>query len=311
MSSVKSVLVTGAGGYVGSVLCRQLLEQGYAVRALDNLYKGNVDALIPLARWKQFEFIKGDVLDYQTIGRAVDGVDAIVALAALVGYPACAKNEYLAFGVNVEGTLRTLQAKKPHQKFILASTGSVYGKIAEDCTEDTTPNPLTVYGKTKLEAEQYTKLFANTLIYRFATGYGVSPCMRVNLLMNDFVKQAMTSRCLTVFEPDARRTFIHVEDMADAFIFGLKNFDHLSHQVYNVGSDAGNLTKREIAEFIKAKYGTVVNYEEFAKDLDARDYKVDYSRIAAEGWQPSRKPLDEVEELVKVCEMLRPDTNYA
>jgi nucleoside-diphosphate-sugar epimerase len=179
------------------------------------------------------------------------------------------------------------------------------------CTEDSPLNAVSLYGDTKKVAEIAVRDEPNTISYRFATGFGVSPCMRVNLLVNDFTHQAMTNKCLNIFQADFRRTFIHVRDMSRAFIFGLKNYSRMSHNIYNVGANNLNWTKRELAEYIAGKTGAFVNYAETGKDLDQRDYEVDYSRIKNNGFGCSVTMEQGIDELMKVVPLLQIRHQYA
>ena len=158
---------------------------------------------------------------------------------------------------------------------------------------------------TKKVAEIAVREQPNTVSYRFATGFGVSPCMRVNLLVNDFTHQAMTNKCLNIFQADFRRTFVHVRDMTRAFMFGINNYKKMSHNVYNVGDNNLNWTKRELAEYIAGKTGSFVNYAETGQDLDQRDYEVDYSRIQNEGFKCSVSMETGIDELMKVTPLLQ------
>ena len=181
------ILVTGGGGYVGNVLCRDLLNLGYNVRCLDNFHKGQCDALIGLVQDYNFEFMHGDVVNVNDVVKALDGVDGIIHLASIVGFPACAKQPSLATSVNIDGSLNILEHRNESIPLIFASTGSVYGKVDGVCTEESPLRAVSLYGETKKAAEMEIRSAPNTISYRFATGFGVSPCMRVNLLVNDFV----------------------------------------------------------------------------------------------------------------------------
>ena len=299
------VLVTGGGGYVGNVLCRDLLSLGYEVRCMDNFHKGQCDALIGLASSSYFEFMYGDVTNISHVKKALEGVEAIIHLAAIVGFPACDAQPSLATAVNVDGTRNILEFRDPEVPLVFASTGSVYGKVEGICTEGSPLNSVSLYGDTKKVAEIAVRDEPNTVSYRFATGFGVSPCMRVNLLVNDFTHQAMTNKCLNIFQADFRRTFIHVRDMSRAFIFGINNYKKMSYSVYNVGDNDLNWTKRELAEYIAEKTGAFVNYAETGKDLDQRDYEVDYSKIQSERFKCATSMEDGIDELMKVTPLLQ------
>lgn len=303
------VLVTGCGGYVGNVLCRDLLAKGYYVRGVDNFYKGHCDQIIELVPKKNFEFMYGDVTNDDHLEQMVKGMDAVIHLAAIVGFPECKKSPILAKAVNVDGTKGLLHHMED-KPFVFASTGSVYGAVEETCTEDTPLNAVSLYGETKREAELAVTARGNSVAFRFATGFGVSPNMRVNLLVNDLVYQAVTQRALNVFEATARRTFIHVRDMSRAFIFGLENLDRLKHQVYNCGANHLNWTKRELVEHIKKLTGAAVSYNETHTDLDKRDYEVDYSRLNAEGFYCNVSMQEGIDELIKVAPILQINHQY-
>ena len=305
------ILVTGGGGYVGNVLCRDLLTRGYKVRCVDNFHKGQCDALIELITYPNFEFVHGDVTNIEDVKQMVDGVDGIVHLAAIVGFPQCAKQPSLAKAVNVDGTKNILKYRNEDTPLIFASTGSVYGAVEGTCTEESPLNTISLYGETKRDAEFMVREASNTVSYRFATGFGVSPCMRVNLLVNDFVYQATLNKCLNIFQADFRRTFIHVRDMSRAFIFGLENYNQMKHKVYNAGANTLNWTKRELAEHVSELTDAVVNYAETGKDLDQRDYEVDYSKLLDEGFKCKVSMKKGIDELLKVIPLLQIRHQYA
>lgn len=296
---MSKVLVTGGAGYVGQVLCRELLERGDEVVCFDNLSKSQDESFVGLLGEENFTFVMGNVVNQNDWKKLtyMQPFDTIYHLAAIVGVPACNRDTELAYKVNFEGTVNTLKNRNG-ARVVFASTGSVYGKVEDICREDSPTNPLSVYGQSKLDAETAVLMEENTVALRFATGFGVSPCMRVNLLVNDLCYQAVQNRCLTIFQADAYRTFIHVKDMASAFIWAAEK---AQQRVYNVGSNHSNWTKRELAEYIKGQTGCVVNYEEFSKDPDQRDYKVDYSKILSEGWEAKITIQEGIEKLLKVC----------
>jgi nucleoside-diphosphate-sugar epimerase len=212
---MSKVLITGGAGYVGSVLCGILLDKGHTVRVMDNLHKGNADSLVPYCLNPNFSFFRGDVTHKDELKRAMGDVEYIVHLAAIVGFPDCARAPGLAKVVNIDGTENVLRCKQKGVKLLFASTGSVYGKVEGICTENSPLNAVSLYGLTKIQAENMVLAEEDTVAFRFATGFGVSPSMRVNLLVNDLVYQAVKMKSLTIFQADFRRTFIHVRDMAN------------------------------------------------------------------------------------------------
>lgn len=310
------IAVTGAAGYVGNVVCRDLLEKGYKVKAIDNFHKGHADALLSLVNNQQFEFYKGDVTCLDQMESLLSDVDGIIHLAAIVGFPACDAQPALASAVNCEGTKNVLLAAVKHVPscpLVYASTGSVYGAVDGICTEESPKNTKTLYGITKLMAEEYVMSYPNTVSLRFATGFGCSPCMRVNLLVNDLVYQAVTNGVLNVFEGNANRTFIHVRDMSRAIILSLEklmNYD-LSHKVYNVGDNNMNITKIGLANLISEITGCKVFTSEFGKDKDCRDYIVDYSKINSEGFNCTISITEGIKELIKTSSILQMRNPYA
>ena len=306
----KTITVVGAGGYVGNALCRMLLDNFYSVRAYDNFHKGHCDSLISLSSSPRFHFEYGDVTNEDHVKQMVKDVDGIVNLAAIVGFPACSRCPSLAEITNVEGT-RLLLKHKNDIPLVFASTGSVYGKVEDVCTEESPKNTNTIYGLTKWKAEQLVSEANNTVSFRFATGFGVSANMRVNLLVNDLVYQAIRNRSMCIFEADARRTFIHVRDMARAFIFGLENIGKLEHKVYNAGDDKLNWTKRELCNYICEKTGAYVSYIDFAKDLDCRDYEVSYQKLNKAGFRCNIGMEEGIDELLRVVPLLQDRNPYA
>tara|TARA_R110000751_G_scaffold62843_5_gene130155 strand:+ start:438 stop:1373 length:936 start_codon:yes stop_codon:yes gene_type:complete len=308
------ILVTGGGGYVGNVLCRHLLDKGYKVVCFDNFHKGQCDAIIPLAINPNFEFKYGDVTVAEQLNKAVEDCDAIIHLAAIVGFPACKAQPALADAVNVNGAMNVINARNLISKdipIVYASTGSVYGKVEGVCEEESPLNAVSQYGINKRVAEQMMLEEDNTVSFRFATGFGVSPCMRVNLLVNDFVYQAVTNGILTIFQADFRRTFVHVRDMAKAFTMGFEKMGGWNHKVYNCGANHLNWTKRELAEHVKEQTGCFVHYEEIGTDADQRDYEVDYNKLESEGFSCDVDIKTGIKELIKVVPILQIRHQYS
>lgn len=302
---MKKVLVTGAGGYLGTTLINLLLQKNFQVRAIDNFHKGTCDALIPFVQNPNFEFGFADITNSEDVKKSLDDMDAVVHMAAIVGFPACSRNPELAKMVNIDGTENIVNWKHPEIPLILTSTGSVYGALGELCKEDSPTNPPSLYGQTKLEAEKMVLESENGLVHRYATAFGVGfNSTRVNLLVNTLVYEAMINRVITVFEADFKRTFVHCRDIASAILFSLENFSQLKHRVYNVGNSDLNWTKRQLAKYIRSKIDCLVTYAETGKDMDVRNYAVSYDRIEAEGWRPTVSMEQGIDELIKVTPML-------
>ncbi len=300
----KNILVTGGAGYVGTTLVSELLNQGYMVRALDNLRFGGT-GLMPFFSNKNFEFVRGDVRDQKIVNDAAKGMDAIVHLAAIVGFPACRKDPELARDINVNGTKNVVAAAAGKIPVLFASTGSNYGKMLEDvCTETTPLNPLTDYSKQKVEAEKVIEGNKEFIIYRFATAFGVSPRMRLDLLPNDFSYRAVRDRSLIVYEKHFMRTFIHVRDMAKSFVFALEHYDKMRGEVYNVGDNNMNYSKEAICNMIRSKVDFYLHFADVGHDLDQRDYIVSYDKIHTVGFHTSISMDDGIDELVKVSHVL-------
>lgn len=279
------ILVTGGAGYVGSILTPLLLDKGYLVRVVDSLIY-NQNTLFPCFINDNFEFLKGDVRDEELMPGAIKDVNFIIHLAAIVGEPACRKDLKLCYSVNSSGTELINKLRSAEQKIIFTSTGSVYGKVKGICTEESPLNPLTSdYSKSKLSAEKLIAQKGNYIIYRFATGFGLSPRLRLDLLINDFVYRAIKDKVNILYEADAKRTFIHVRDMARSLIFAVENFENMKNQAYNVGSEKLNITKRELAEKIKGKVDYYLDFAEFGEDRDLRDYEVSYQKIRSKGFE--------------------------
>ena len=273
------VLVTGGAGYVGCVLVERLLGEGHAVTVFDNLMFGG-RGLLPYFARPNFSFVRGDIRDREGLARVVRDADLIIHLAAIVGYPACKKDPRLAEEVNIGGTENLLAVRAPSQGIIYASTGSNYGAYTGAlCTEETPLNPLTLYGISKTKAERAILDSGNAMGFRFATAFGSSPRMRLDLLINDFTYRALRERNLIIYEKDFKRTFIHVRDMADAFAFAIKNFDKMKDDVFNAGSEEMNFSKEDIALKIQQKIPFYLHFADVGKDEDQRNYEVSYEKI--------------------------------
>lgn len=298
------ILVTGGAGYVGTTLVPQLLKKKYEVTVFDNLMFGG-DYILPFFRFPNFHFVEGDIRDENAVWNVCKDADVIIHLAAIVGYPACRKEPELAKSVNVDGTRNIIKVTSKNQLIIYASTGSNYGAVEEICTEETPLNPLSLYGQTKTLAEKMLMDDRTTIGYRFATAFGVSPRMRLDLLINDFTYKAITQGYIVVYESHFMRTFIHVQDMARAFLFAIENQDKMKNQIYNVGSEKMNRSKKDICEMIKPHVNFYVHYADIGEDQDKRNYVVSYKKINSLGFDTTISIDDGIKELTKALRVIK------
>jgi nucleoside-diphosphate-sugar epimerase len=305
-------LVTGGAGYVGSVVVDELLASGRSVRVLDVLAHGSVPSLLlPWGR-AQFEFLKGDVRDDEVVGNALEGVDEIVHLAAVVGDPACAREPELAQEVNVEATQRLLEAAEAAgvSRLVFASTCSNYGKMTDSdvlATEEWDLRPVSLYAETKVHAERAVlerakPSFATTCL-RFATVYGTSPRMRFDLTVNEFTRDVVLTGDLVVYGEQFWRPYIHSRDAARAVRTVLDaTVEKASGQVYNAGNTGENYRKLDLVELLKERVPTA-DVQFVKKDEDPRDYRVSFERIERElGYRTQHtvpQGIDEVSGLLK------------
>ncbi len=298
------VLVTGGAGYVGTVLVSALLQEGHQVRVLDRLDAGGHGLLGCVGR-PGFSFIYGDVGDETVLGPALREAEAVVHLAAIVGYPACQRRPAEAIATNVNAIKLLLELRNTGQRLVLASTGSVYGTVADGtCTEETPCSPITLYGITKAEAEKQTRAAGNQVIFRYATAFGPSPRMRFDLLPNHFVQRAVCDGKLAIYQGGFRRTFIHVRDMARSINFALSDWPRISDEIYNVGHESLNVTKARLAQLIRGHVSYQLEVDEFAADLDQRDYEVSYEKIRLKGFTIEHGLDHGIAELIEVARLI-------
>ncbi len=305
------IVVTGGAGYVGSVLVPHLLTQGYRVHVVDNLRFGG-EGMLGNFIHPNFTFAVADVTDAAAMKRELAGADAVVHLATLVGYPACKKWPDEARATNVQGTQNVLDALRPETKLINFSTGSNYGEVVGVCDEDTPLNPLSLYGETKTEAEARCMKRPNTVALRFATAFGLSPRLRLDLMINDFTYQALVNRYLLVYERRFRRTFIHVRDMARVVPHLLRNWDAARDRVFNVGQETMNYTKEDIVRLLQSKMDFHLHFADVGTDEDKRDYEVSYARIRGIGFSTEidiHKGMDELIRGLRVVRIRNPYSN--
>ena len=307
----KRILVTGGAGYVGTALLPKLLEAGHEVTVFDNLMQGG-NQLLSFFRNKNFHFVNGDVTIKKDIEAAVKDKDVIIHLAAIVGFPACKNNPELATNVNVGGTRNIIEATTPEQVILYGSTGSNYGKVTDVCTEESPLNPLSLYGETKTEAEHMLMERGNVIAYRFATAFGVSPRLRLDLLINDFTNKCLRDGYLVVYEKHFMRTFIHVSDMANAFMLAVNNLDVMVNNVYNIGDDSMNYSKEAVCRMVADKTGGFIHFEEIGEDADKRNYIVSYDKIKALGFNTEvtiEEGIDEIIKALNVADFINPYVN--
>lgn len=295
------ILVTGAAGYLGSVLVPALLKEGYEVVALDN-FMYNQSSLLDCCHHEKLAIIRGDTRDKALLTRLMKDADAIFPLACLTGAPLCAKDPVGAQTILLDAVKMILDLRSKGQWIIFPTTNSGYG-VGEKgihCTEQTPLRPVSLYGKLKVEAEQAILERQEAITLRLATAFGVSPRMRLDLLVNDFVYRALYDRFVVLFEAHFKRNYIHVRDVAKAFIHSLKNFEKMKNEPYNVGLSDANLSKLELCQEIKKHVPEFYFVEAtIGEDPDKRDYIVSNAKIEKTGFKPDVSLTAGIKELVK------------
>jgi len=301
------ILITGGAGYIGSVLAPMLLKEGYAVHVLENFLFSQT-SLAECCIEPNFQVTRGDCRDKNTLTKALKDADFIIPLAAIVGAPACNFDQTAATSINLDAIKLLLSLRSKNQRIVLPNTNSGYG-IGEKgsfCTEESPLRPISLYGKTKVQAEMATLEAGNSITLRLATVFGMSPRMRVDLLVNDFVYRAIMDRAVVVFEGHAKRNYIHVRDVARAFLHAVTNFEAMQGNAYNVGLSNANLSKLELcAEIRKQLPGFVALEAPVGEDPDKRDYIVSNAKIEKTGFRPKYSLADGITELIKGYTILR------
>ena len=304
---VEKVLVTGGAGYIGSVLTKALLDEGHKVRVLDN-FRYNQNSLLDCCFSENFSVMRGDCRNKDTLSKAIKDIDVIIHLAALVGAPVCNQDPVGAQTTNHDAVKLLLSIRSKDQKILFPCTNSGYGigEKGKYCTEETPLKPISLYGITKVDAEKAILESGNSISFRLATVFGVSPRMRTDLLVNDFVLRAVRDKYLVVFEGHFKRNYLHIRDVARVFLHGIKNFDAMKGKPYNVGLSDANLSKLELCQAIK-KHIPEFSFMEspIGEDPDKRDYIVSNERIEKTGFKPKHSLDFGIDELIKAYTMLR------
>ncbi|MFC2070360.1 NAD-dependent epimerase/dehydratase family protein [Chloroflexota bacterium] len=301
------ILVTGAAGYIGSVLVPTLLKQGHEVTAVDS-FMYNQSSLLDCCFDKKLSVIRGDARNKELISASIKGVDVIFPLACLTGAPLCDNDPLGARQVNLDAIKMILELRNNEQIIIFPNTNSGYGVGQEGayCTEESPLNPVSLYGKLKVEAESLILEAGNSITLRLATVFGTSPRMRLDLLVNDFTYRAVTDRFVILFEAHFKRNYIHIRDVVKAFIHCLNNFDDMKNEPYNIGLSDANLSKWELCEEIKKQVSDFYFIEAaVGEDPDKRNYIVSNTKIEAMGFKPDVSLQDGITELIKGYQIIR------
>ena len=297
---IKKILITGGAGFLGSMITTSLVKKGFTVTVIDNLYfKKNF--VNHLKTYKNFKFIKANILNRKVQKKYLPNQDLIIPLAALVGAPLCDKKRKLAQNLNYKVICDMIKILNKDQKIIYPNTNSGYG-IGEKnkfCTEKSPLRPISLYGRTKVKAEKCIMKHNNSISFRLATVFGVSYRMRSDLLVNNFVDTALKEKQLKIFEPHFFRNFIHIKDIVRAFEFSIKNFDNLKNNIYNLGLSSANISKIQLARKIKKFLpSTEISILENFKDPDKRDYIVSNSKIEKKGFKAINSIDKGIKELI-------------
>ncbi|MBQ6019158.1 MAG: NAD(P)-dependent oxidoreductase [Clostridia bacterium] len=304
---MSEILITGGAGYIGSVLTPKLLESGHDVTVLDNfLYKQT--SLLDCCRYPNFHIINADCRNEEVLKKAMYGKQFILPLAAIVGFPACRKDEIAARTLNLGAVESVLKLREKGQKIIYPCTNSGYGlgQGQSYCTEESPIAPVSLYGQTKMAAESAVLAAGDSVTFRFATLFGASPRMRIDLLVNDFVYRAVFDGALVIFEGHFMRNYLHVRDAANAFVFAMEHFDEMKGQTYNCGLSDANLSKLELCAKIKSFLPSFTYIEApIGVDPDKRNYLVSNEKIEKLGFRPQYSLDDGIRELIKVYSIIK------
>lgn len=302
------ILITGGAGYIGSVLTSELLKQGHEVTVIDN-FMYNQSSLLDCCNCKTLKVVRGDVRNEKLISRHIKEKDFIIPLACLVGAPLCERDPVAAKSINLEAVKMILRLREPNQKIIFPNTNSGYGIQQSGtafCDENSPLEPVSLYGQLKVEAEKAILESGNGITLRLATVFGISPRMRLDLLVNDFVYRALNDRFIILFEPHFKRNYIHVRDVAGAFIHCMDNFELLKNETYNVGLSEANLSKLELCQEIQKQLPDFVFLEsKIGEDPDKRNYIISNEKIEKTGFKPQVSLQEGISELIKGYQVIK------
>ncbi|MEB3175382.1 MAG: NAD-dependent epimerase/dehydratase [Cyanobacteriota bacterium] len=301
------ILITGGAGYIGSVLTPALLAAGHEVTVLDSFMFGQ-NSLADCCHYETFQVVRGDCRNEKLMTSLLEDAEAIIPLAALVGAPLCSRDQIGTQTINQDAVEMLCRLARPEQKILMPVTNSGYGigEAGKFCTEESPLRPISLYGTTKVAAEKAVLERGNSMTFRLATVFGMSPRMRVDLLVNDFVYRAVYDRAVVIFEGHFKRNYIHIRDVAKVFLHGLDNFETMKGKAYNVGLEDANLSKLELCAEIQKYLPNFVYLEApIGEDPDKRDYIVSNQRILATGFTPDWSLGRGIRELIKGYTILR------
>ena len=306
-----NILVTGGAGYLGSILVPELIRSGNTVTVLDNfIYKQN--SLANVCSDENFRIVKGDVRLKSTLLPLLKDSEIIIPLAALVGAPLCNIDPINAKTINHDSMLALFEWAKSDQYILMPTTNSAYGTGDKNnfCSEESELRPISQYAQEKVLVEKTLLERSNSISFRLATVFGMSPRMRIDLLVNDFVYRAIHDRFIVLFESHFKRNYIHIRDVTRVFLHAIQNLDKMRGQIYNVGLSNANLSKRELCERIQAFVPDFIFQEALVgKDPDQRNYIVSNEKIEKTGFKPSYSLESGIQELIKGYVMLQ-NTRY-
>jgi nucleoside-diphosphate-sugar epimerase len=307
MARAQNVLVTGGAGYIGSILVPELLKLGHRVTVIDS-FMFNQPSLLDCCHYDTLTVVRGDARNRDLVKKHAEQADVLIPLACLVGAPLCDQKPAEAQAINADAVKMLVDLSREGQRILYPNTNSGYGvgKEGEFCTEASPLNPISIYGRTKVEAEKYVLASGRGLTFRLATVFGVSPRMRIDLLVNDFTYRAVNDRFVILFEAHFKRNYIHVRDVSRAFIHAMDHFDAMKGQAYNVGLSEANLSKMELCLEIKKQLPAFTIMESaIGKDPDQRNYIVSNEKIERTGYKPGVTLQQGIAELIRAYQIVK------